>query len=323
MKAMLYSGLPLWVLAGLLSVGAVAEGQAPGLRPGTPPDLGANASLHGSRLLPADNPWNQDVSQEPVDPDSAALIASIGPDKPLHPDWGTRYGIPYVVVAGRQPRVPVEFQYKDESDPGPYPLPPDAPIEGGAGAPADSDRHVLVLDRDAWRLYELWNAFPLEGGRRWRAGSGAIFDLKSNRLRPAGWTSADAAGLPILPGLVRYDEVAAGEITHAVRFTCVKTRRAYLPPATHFASQRTAAHLPPMGLRVRLRADYDIRKFPAQAQIVLRALKKHGMILADNGGDWFVTGAPSPRWDDEALNTLKQVKGRNFEVVRMGRIITK
>ncbi len=288
-----------------------------------PPDLGLNASLSGNKLLPADNPWNTDISRQPVDDNSDTLIASIGVGKPLHPDFGTKYGIPYVVVKGTQAKVGVEFEYKDESDPGPYPVPPDAPIEGGADAPSGSDRHVLVLDRDHWKLYELYSSFPLEGGKRWKAGSGAIFDLKSNKLRPEGWTSADAAGLPILPGLVRYDEVAAGEITHAVRFTCVKSRRAYVHPATHFASRSNSPDLPPMGMRVRLKADYDITKFPPQAQVILRGLKKYGMILADNGSDWYVTGAPSSKWNDDALNTLKQVRGRDFEVVKMGPLVTK
>ena len=310
-------------VAAILTVAGFAKD--PASKPVTPkpPDLGRNASLNGNKLFPADNPWNADISGEPVDDDSDRLVASIGAGKPLHPDFGTKDGIPYVVVKGTQAKVPVQFEYKDESDAGPYPVPKDAPIEGGADAPSGSDRHVLVLDWDHRKLYELYSSFPLEGGKSWKAGSGAIFDLKSNKLRPEGWTSADAAGLPILPGLVRYDEVAAGEITHAVRFTCVKTRRAYVHPATHFASRSDSADLPPMGMRVRLKADYDIRKFPPQAQVILKGLKKYGMILADNGSDWFVTGAPSPKWDDDALNTLKQVRGRDFEVVKMGTLVTK
>jgi hypothetical protein len=278
-------------------------------------------------VLPADNPWNQDISRDPVDPNSQSMLKSIGLDKGLHPDFGTTYrgapnGIPYVVVGGSQPRVPVQFEYKDESDPGPYPIPPDAPIEGGPTA--DGDRHVLVIDRDAWKLYELWSAHPIDGGRSWRAGSGAIFDLNSHQSRPAGWTSADAAGLPVFPGLVRYDEVVERKvIAHALRFTCMRTRRAYVAPATHFASKLTDAGLPPMGMRVRLRADFDLSSFPASAQVILTALKKHGMLLADNGSDWFLSGAPDPRWDEDALHTLSRVKGRDFEVVKMGPLVTR
>jgi|SRR5581483_6596848 len=289
--------------------------------------LGENASLGGKRIFPADNPWNQDISREPVDPNSERLIASIGADKPLHPDFGTFWdgapnGIPYVVVPGNQPRVPVTFEYADESDPGPYPIPSDAPIEGGYKG--KGDRHVLVLDRDNWVLYELFEAFPLDRGKRWKAGSGAVFDLKSNKMRPAGWTSADAAGLPILPGLVRYDEVVEQKkIEHALRFTARKTRRAYVYPATHFASPHTDANLPPMGMRVRLKAGFDISGFAPDCQIILRALQKYGMILADNGLDWFLSGAPDPRWSDERLHTLKRVKGRDFEVVKMGPLTTR
>lgn len=280
------------------------------------PDLGVGASLRGKRVFPADNPWNKDISNEPVDPNSDTLIASIGLDKPFHPDWGTRYGIPYVVVPGTQPKVPVRFEYADESDPGPYPVPPNPPIEGGPDA--KGDRHILMIDRDNWKLYELFAAYPEDGGKRWKAGSGAIFDLNSNKLRPAGWTSADAAGLPIFPGLVRYDEVyELKAIRHALRFTCRRTRRAYVPPATHFASRSSDPNLPPMGMRVRLKANYDISKFSPAMQVILTALKKYGLILADNGGDWFVTGAPHPQWNDEELNTLKRVKGRDFEVVKM------
>src|SRR5205814_91432 len=196
---------------------------------------------------------------------------------------GAANGIPYVVVSSTEGKVPVSFMSASESDPGPYPLPPAAPIEGGSGS--SGDRHVLVVDRDTWKLYELFDAHPVNGGERWTAGSGAVFDLASNALRPAGWTSADAAGLPVFPGLVRYDEaVEQGEIKHALRFTVRRTQRAYIPPATHFASSRRDANLPPMGLRVRLKAGFDISPFPASAQVILRALKKHGMLLADNGG---------------------------------------
>jgi hypothetical protein len=303
------------VLEGTGTLGAASD---------KPLGLGAGASLGGRRPFPGDNPWNQDVSNLPVDPNSALLIRSIGLDRPLHPDFGADYlgrpfGIPYVVVPGTQPRVPVRFGYADQSDPGPYPIPPDAPIEGGPSG--DGDRHILVIDRDNWKLYELYAAYP--EGRGWHAGSGAIFDLNSDALRPAGWTSADAAGLPILPGLVRYDEVVEqGAIRHALRFTCRRTRCAYISPARHFASRLTDPALPPMGMRVRLRASYDISGFPLVARVILEVLQRHGMFLADNGSDWFLSGAPDPRWDDEDLATLRRVKGRDFEVVRMGTITT-
>jgi hypothetical protein len=297
------------IVLNLASLEAVHAQEAPGV------------SLAGLRLFPPDNPWNQDISASPVDPNSAELIAAIGLDRGLHPDFGTVYdgapnGIPYTVVDGSQPRVPVSFEYADESDPGPYPLPPDAPIEGGPQS--SGDRHVLIVDRDAGLLYELFEAYPDSAGASWRAGSGAIFDLNSNDLRPAGWTSADAAGLPILPGLVRYDEVVEqGAILHALRFTTRRTRRAYVAPARHFASRITDANIPPMGMRVRLRAALDVSPFPASVQVILSALKTYGMFVADNGSDWFVSGAPDPRWSDDELATIRRVTGRDFEVVRM------
>ena len=285
------------------------------------PDLGPGASLHGRPVFPASDPWNQEVSRWSVDPVSTPFIASIGFDKPLHPDFGAPLagqpiGIPYVVIdADGVTPVPVVFRYREESDPGPYPLPPDAPIEGGPQA--GGDRHVLVVDRRRWRLYELWDAHPEAGGTRWRAGSGAVFDLAADTVRPAGWTSADAAGLPVFPGLVRYDEMHdLGVIHHALRFTCARTRRAYVAPASHFASASDDLRLPPMGMRVRLKATFDVRPYPPAARVILTALKTYGMILADNGSDWFVSGAPDPRWDNEELGTLKRVKGSDFEVVR-------
>jgi hypothetical protein len=216
--------------------------------------------------------------------------------------------------------VPITFtDYGDESDPGPYPVPPDAPIEGGPSG--TGDRHVIVIDRDNWKLYELFSAFP--SGAGWRAASGAVFDLNSNAVRPAGWTSADAAGLPVFPGLVRYDEVfGRREIPHALRFTAARTRRGYVHPARHFASSNTDPNLPPMGMRVRLKASYDISGFSPAMQVVLRALKKHGMILADNGSNWYLSGAPDPRWNDDELRTLKTLRGSDFEVVKMGTVVT-
>ena len=276
-----------------------------------------------SRLFPATNPWNTDISAYPLHPLSGSFIASIGSLGKLHPDFGTVWdgapnGIPYIVVPGNQPRVSVSFDYSDESDPGPYPIPPDAPIEGGPAS--TGDRHVLILDAAHSKLYELYDAHNL--GSSWHAGSGAIFNLTSNLLRPEGWTSADAAGLPILPGLVRYDEVAAGVINHALRFTVSSTQRGYVHPATHYASSNTNPNLPPMGLRLRLKASYDISGFPASVQVILRALKKYGMIVADNGSSWYISGAPDPRWNDDELHTLSQVPGSAFEAVDTGPILT-
>ena len=255
----------------------------------------------------------------PVASNSRAIVARIGAGAGVHPDFGSGLydggpiGIPYRTVSRKQRRVPVSFDYADESDRGPYPIPRDAPIEGGAQS--DGDRHVIVVDRDRCRLYELYDAHPRDGGRRWHAGSGAIWSLRSNRVRPRGWTSADAAGLPILPGLARYDEVKRGRIDHALRFTAPRTRRAFLYPARHFASSATDPDLPAMGQRLRLRASFDVSGFPRQARIVLVALKRYGMILADNGSALYVTGAPSRGWDNDALHTLGRVKGSDFEVV--------
>jgi hypothetical protein len=211
--------------------------------------------------------------------------------------------------------VRVAFEYADESDRGPYPIPRNVKIEGGRHS--DRDRHALILDRDACRLYELFALYPTSSGG-WRAGSGAIWNLRSNRLRPAGWTSADAAGLPILPGLARYDEVVRGRIDHALRFTVSRTRRAYVYPARHYASSSNDANLPPMGLRLRLKANYPVGGFPRQARIILEALKRYGMLVADNGSDWFITGAPDPRWSNEQLRALKRVPGSAFEVAETG-----
>jgi hypothetical protein len=284
------------------------------------------SGAHGLRLpsapacpvFPADNPWNQRVDRLPVAANSAAVIASIGSDTGLHPDFGSGLwegrpiGIPITVVRGRTtPKYRLRFEYGDESDPGPYPIPRNVAIEGGRTA--DGDRHALIVDRDACRLYELYALHP--AGSSWRAGSGAIWSLRSNKVRPAGWTSADAAGLPILPGLARQDEVARGKIDHALRFTVERTRRAYVYPARHYASDLTDPNLPPMGLRVRLKPSFDTRGFPPQARIVLEALKRYGMIVADNGSDWYISGAPSPKWSNDDLHQLGRVKGSDFEVV--------
>lgn len=268
-------------------------------------------------LFPADNPWNRRVDDLPVAASSAAVIASIGADETMHADFGSGLwdggpiGIPITTVSSSQKRSAVSFEYADESDRGPYPIPANVKIEGGPNA--DGDRHALIVDRDSCRLYELY-ALRRESGR-WHAGSGAIWNLRSNRLRPAGWTSADAAGLPILPGLARYDEVARGRIDHALRFTVSSTRRAFVWPARHFASSSTDAALPPMGLRLRLKRSYDISGFPRQSRIVLQALKEYGMVVADNGSDWYVSGAPDPRWSNDDLHSLHRVPGSAFEVV--------
>jgi hypothetical protein len=282
----------------------------------------AAVTLAGCPLFPADNAWNRRVDGLPVAPNSARLIRSIGLDDHFHADFGSGrwdggpIGIPFTVVDGDQARVPVRFGYEDESDPGPYPIPPNAPIEGGPQA--DGDRHVIVVDRTTCKLYELFDAHPLVAGR-WRAGSGAVWSLRSNRLRPKGWTSADAAGLPILPGLARYEEVAQGEIRHALRFTAPRTRTSYVWPARHQAGASPSPDLPPMGLRVRLKRSVSLRGLPRQARIIARAMKRYGLMLADNGSPWYVTGAPHPRWDNDQLHALDRLRGRDFEVVRVRR----
>jgi hypothetical protein len=277
------------------------------------------------QVFPANNSWNTDISQYPVHANSANFVASVGASTNLHPDFSTdpTTGIPFVVVPGTQPLVPVNFvAYPSESDPGPYPIPSNAPIEGGASS--TGDRHVLVIDKDHHMLYEIGNAFPPSApGGAWTAGCGAIFDLTSNNLRPAGWTSADAAGLPIFAGLVRYDEVAAGAIHHALRFTVQSTQHGYVLPAEHYASSSTDPNLPPMGLRFRLKASFDISTYSAANQVILQALKTYGMMVADNGSNWFLSGAPDPRWDDNDLDNLKQIQGSDFEVVDTGPIVTK
>jgi len=302
-------------LLGLLAVSCGAGPAAP-----TPPATSASstgvagAAIAGCDVFPADNPWNRNVSGDAVDPRSDAYIRSIGAGTFLHADFGSdpSYGIPWITVPGTQARVPMEFDYADESDPGPYPFPREAPVEAGG------DAHVLVLDRDACRLYETFDSHYVGPG--WHCGSGAVFDLRSNALRPDGWTSADAAGLPILPGLVRREEVLAGAIRHALRFTVRRTQRAYVHPATHFASDDSDPNLPPMGLRVRLKAGYDLAAFRGNAKVILTALKAYGMFVADNGSDWFISGETNTAWDDDDLDQLKRVPGSAFEAVALGPI---
>jgi hypothetical protein len=283
------------------------------------------ASAHALRVpvapkcsvFPATNAWNARVDALPVVANSARMIQSIGVGVGLHPDFGSGLydgqpiGIPFDVVSKKTPRSKVSFDYADESDKVRYPIPATVHIEGGRKS--DGDRHALLLDKDACRLYELFALYPKAGG--WHAGSGAVWNLRSNALRPAGWTSADAAGLPIFPGLARYDEVARGVIDHALRFTASRTRQAYVYPARHYASSSDDPALPPMGLRVRLKAGVDISGFPKQTRIVLQALKTYGMILADNGSNWYVSGAPSPKWSNDDLHSIGRIHGSDFEVV--------
>jgi hypothetical protein len=275
----------------------------------------ASPTLGGCPVFPASNPWNQRVDTLPVAASSNAIIASIGLDTGVHADFGSgtwdgsKIGIPYVVVHGKKtPKSRVSFEYADESDKGPYPIPANVPIEGG------SDHHALIVDRDSCKLYELYAL--QKSGSRWTAGSGAVWSLRSNAVRPATWTSADAAGLPILPGLARWDgDASTGRIDHALRFTVSRTRNTFIYPARHEASSSSDPSLPPMGLRVRLKATVDISKLPRQARIVAQAMKTYGMIVADNGSNWYVTGAPSPHWSNDQLHALGALHGSDFEVV--------
>lgn len=305
--ALLVLGL-LGLVAGI-HVAGVHAGRVPGQ---------PSPRVDGCTMLPSDNIWNTPINQLPVELRSAEYIDTIGGDVTLHPDFGSGLwqggpiGIPFVTVPGDQPKVPIDFQWADESDPGPYPIPANVPIEGGAQS--RGDRHILVLDRSHCVLYEVYHAFPRPDGG-WDAGSGAIFNLTSNVLRPETWTSADAAGLPILPGLVRYDELAAGEIAHAIRFTVPETRHAHVWPARHDASDLADAKYPPMGQHFRLRADFDLASYSPQIRVILRAFQRYGVILADNGSPWYISGAPDERWDNDLLRELKRVRGRDFEAV--------
>jgi hypothetical protein len=270
-------------------------------------------------VFPADNPWNQRVDRLPAARDSATLIASIGLDRPVHPDFGSGLyngapiGIPVTVVSRHTRRVPISFYYPDESDGHRYPLPRSVAIEGGPNS--DGDRHVIVVDRDSCLDYEVFDGHPNAAGTAWHAGSGAIFNLRSDRLRPKGWTSADAAGLPILPGLARYDDLARGAIDHALRFTAPRTRTSYVYPARHEAGASGDPSLPPMGLRVRLKASVNISGLPRQARIVAEALKRYGLLLADNGSPWYIGGTPDRRWNNNDLHQLDRLHGNDFEVV--------
>jgi hypothetical protein len=291
----------------------------------TPTPHPAQGGEPSCSILPPSNPWNTDISAYPTATNSDTYVNNIGRWEHLHPDFGTVWngapiGIPYVIVDGAQPKVPVAFDYADESDPGPYPIPPTAPIEGGPNS--TGDRHVLVIDDDDCVLYEAFYSWPQNGGASWNAGSGAVWDLNSNALRPDYWTSADAAGLPIFPGLVRYEEVVEqGVIDHALRFTVNNSQQAFIHPATHYASSSTDPARPPMGLRLRMKASYDCSWASSEIEVVCTALKKYGMFVADNGSDWYISGAPDPRWNDDALGDLKSVPGDAFEVVNTGPLI--
>jgi hypothetical protein len=300
------------------------SGEDPGTTPLPPGPL---PSIGGCQVFPADNPWNRDISADPVHPNSAALLSRMVPGDALHLDLGTTeeyYGIPYSVVPADQPLVPITYgtggaDYSGESDPGPMPIPADAPIEGGSTAepdPASGDRHVLVVRQSDCLLFELFNAVRSGGG--FQVSSSAVWDLTVNDARPAGWTSADAAGLPILPGLLKYDEVSADRLHHALRFTVPQVRRAYVPPAGHCGQYADPA-LPPYGTRVRLKADLDLAPYSGDALVILTAMKRYGLLLADQGSAWYVTGTSDPGWES-ALDQLRAhpVRGRDFEVVEAG-----
>lgn len=287
---------------------------------------GQGASLNGFVPFASDSLWNQDISGASVDPNSASLINFIGTGTPVHPDFGaglyqgSSMGIPYVAVDSTQAPVTINFTaYGDESDPGPMPIPANAPIEGYPNP--SGDRHVLVIDNNQCWLYELFNAAPAGGGS-WNADSAATWDLLTNEQRPYGWTSADAAGLPIFPGLIRYDEVAAGSIKHAIRFTLQHSRAAFVPPASHWAANSSDPNAAPMGMRMRLKSSFDISSFSPQNQVILTALKKYGMIMADNGSSMYLSGAPDDRWNNDDLHQLTSLSAANFEVVQMNPVYT-
>jgi hypothetical protein len=275
-------------------------------------------------IFPRTSHWNQRVDKLPLVRNAAAMVSAVGRDARAHADFGSGLyqgrpiGIPYRVVKKSQKRVAVSFQYAGESDRGRYPIPRNAPVEGGRGS--DGDRHVILVDRSGCKLYELFAAYPRNGGASWRAGSGAVWRLRSNRMRHRGYTSADAAGLPILPGLARYDEVKRGRIDHALRITVPRTRRAFIYPARHQAGDSNDPDLPAMGQRVRLRRSFDVSGYPRQSRVVLRALKRYGALVADNGSAWYVSGAPSKGWDNDDLHSLGRVRGNDFEVVDSTRL---
>jgi hypothetical protein len=316
------------------SMNVTVTSQSGGNPPPPPPpsacsaiSLGQGGSLNGFLPFPADNSWNQNIASAPVDPNSAAIINYIGATDPVHPDFGSgeyngsSIGIPYIVVDSQQAPVVINFTaYGDESDPGPMPVPASAPIEGYPN-PGSGDRHVLVLDNSSCWLYELYSSYPQTDGS-WNAASAAVWNLQSDEQRPLTWTSADAAGLSIFAGLARYDEVAGGAIKHALRFTLQNSRAAFVPPASHWAATTSNASAAPMGMRMRLKASFDISGFSATNQVILTALQQYGMIMADNGSNMFISGAPDDRWDNDDLHNLDQVTAADFEVVQMNPIYT-
>lgn len=328
---LLLSLMAVTVLA-VVGCTSTAPGSSPNAAPSAPAPTGSQpgsaapsatgtpvpAAAAPCTIFPADNIWHADVSKLPVLAKSSAYVSAIGAGSHVHADFGSGtwegapIGIPVTTVRAGQPTVKVSFQYARESDRGPYPIPRDARIEGGPSS--GGDRHVIVFDPARCRSYELYAAYPAGDGS-WRAGSGAVFDLRGNALRPRTWTSADAAGLSILAGLIRYDEVAAGRINHAIRMTVPRTRNTYVWPARHAASDLTDASLPPMGLRLRLKAGIDISRMPKQARIVAEAMQRYGLIIADNGSPWYISGAPDDRWSNGALHALDVLRGSDFEVV--------
>jgi hypothetical protein len=323
--------------SGSTSGGANSGGTSSGGGTGTPPaavcavmSTGQGASLNGFVPFPADNAWNQNISGATVDPNSAAIIGFIGGSTPLHPDFGSglydgeSIGIPYLIVGSQQPSVNIDFSaYGDESDPGPMPIPLTAPIEGYP-SPGSGDRHVLVLDNSSCWLYELYSAYPGPSSdpTAWSAASAAVWDLTADEQRPYSWTSADAAGLPVFAGLARYDEVAAGQIQHALRFTLQASQAAFVPPASHWAANSANPLAAPMGMRMRLKASFDVSSFSAANQVILNALKQYGMIMADNGSSMYISGAPDDRWDNDDLHNLTGVTASDFEVVQMNPVYT-
>jgi hypothetical protein len=308
------------------TAGAGGASSTTGAGPGASTSAGAGGSsgsggggspvVANCPVFPSDNAWNTDISQYPVHPSSDAIVDSIGRSKHAHPDFGSSFGIPFAVVPGGQAMVPVSFDYASESDPGPYPIPANVAVE------ADSDAHVLVVDQGNCLLYELWSSSTPDGGQSWQAGSGAVWDLSIDDTRPLGWTSADAAGLPVFPGLVRYEELASGSINHALRFTVSHSRAGYVTPATHWASSDTSSNLPAMGMRFRMKASFDCSGYSQDTQVLCTTLKRYGMILADNGSDWYISGAPNPSYDDSALDDAKLWTGDAFEVVYTGDVVT-
>jgi hypothetical protein len=289
--------------------------------------LGQEGSFNGFIPFPPTSLWNTNIANAPVDPNSGAIISFIGSSKPLHPDFGAglynnqTIGIPYIVVPGTQGLATINFTaYGDESDPGPMPIPGNAPIEGYPH-PGNGDRHVLVVDQGNCWLYELYHAYP-QGPGTWNADSAAVWDLEANEQRPYTWTSADAAGLPILPELVRYDEVASGVIKHAIRFTLQYSKQAFTPPASHWAANSSNSLAAPMGMRLRLKASFDISGFPPEDQVILTAMKQYGIIMADNGSSMFISGTPDNRWNNDHLGQLRQVTAADFDVLLISPLYT-